>query len=363
MIHGHMSESSLAKWSFMNSSSVRSVGWRRFSALLVLPAAAMIAAAGCSAASTEDFASAQVSSGAAAEESGAGSVTVEDLLSAPVPALCEHEAGTLVDGRLPLQNPMYGGVEIASTPSGSDDPFVAFGDITGDGVADGALVTFCTAGGVGWPATVQLYTEGPTLLGGIDLGDVTGGREIVENISIADGVVHVEWLTNGPDDGACCPTSQRSGEIRWDGSNVVIEKVQEIGVTAYRFEHNGSYYFTSPSGKFQCGILDADIAPRGQTTAGCHGETSPIPPRPTTCSTGAGWGHGMQVDQSGAVSFLCTGGLIFGTGTGDGDPVLDYGRELTAEGFRCTSEVTGVTCTHEGSGHGFTIASTTNSSF
>ncbi|WP_182263227.1 DUF6636 domain-containing protein [Rhodococcus sp. UFZ-B548] len=347
----------------MNSSSVRSVGWRRFSALLVLPAAAMIAAAGCSAASTEDFASAQVSSGAAAEESGAGSVTVEDLLSAPVPALCEHEAGTLVDGRLPLQNPMYGGVEIASTPSGSDDPFVAFGDITGDGVADGALVTFCTAGGVGWPATVQLYTEGPTLLGGIDLGDVTGGREIVENISIADGVVHVEWLTNGPDDGACCPTSQRSGEIRWDGSNVVIEKVQEIGVTAYRFEHNGSYYFTSPSGKFQCGILDADIAPRGQTTAGCHGETSPIPPRPTTCSTGAGWGHGMQVDQSGAVSFLCTGGLIFGTGTGDGDPVLDYGRELTAEGFRCTSEVTGVTCTHEGSGHGFTIASTTNSSF
>lgn len=160
------------------------------------------------------------------EGSSASAVTLEDLLAAPVPELCEHEPGNLANGTLPMQDPFYGFVSIA-TRSDSDQPWVAFGDLNGDGVDDGALVTACTAGGVAWPATVQLYTKGPNRLGGVDLGDVTHGREYVTNISISDGVVHVAWITQGPDEPACCGTVEMSGDLRVSGDQVVAENVRQ----------------------------------------------------------------------------------------------------------------------------------------
>jgi Bacterial regulatory helix-turn-helix protein, lysR family len=138
---------------------------------------------------------ARCSSGGAAsqQQSSTKPVTLEDLMSAPVPGLCRHDAGELVNGKLPLQDPHYGYVAIAHKSAPDDSPQVAFGDLTGDGVDDGAMVTRCSAGGVGWPATVQLYSAGPTRLGGIDLGNVThGGRESVTDLSISDGVVAEE---------------------------------------------------------------------------------------------------------------------------------------------------------------------------
>src|SRR4051794_9738960 len=39
------------------------------------------------------------------QSAGASEVTVDDLLSAPVPPLCNHPAGTLVDGELPVSDP------------------------------------------------------------------------------------------------------------------------------------------------------------------------------------------------------------------------------------------------------------------
>ena len=112
---------------------------------------------------------------------------------------------------------------------------VAFGDLTG-GAGDAAMVIHCNAGGVGWPETVQLYTAGPKLdiagptrLGGIDLGDLThGGSEIVTDLSISDGVAHVTWMANGPNDGACCPTVRMMADLRWDGSTVVAQNVRRV---------------------------------------------------------------------------------------------------------------------------------------
>jgi hypothetical protein len=106
---------------------------------------------------------------------------------------------------------------------------VAFDDLTGDGVDDGAMVTACTAGGVGWPATVQLYSAGPTRLGGIDLGDVThGGRESVTDLSISNGVVHVSWITQGPGEPARCGTVKMAGDLRVNGPSVNIENVRKL---------------------------------------------------------------------------------------------------------------------------------------
>lgn len=111
---------------------------------------------------------------------------------------------------------------------------VAFGDLTGGG-GDAAMVIHCNAGGVGWPETVQLYTAGPQLstagpkrLGGIDLSDLTHSREVVTDLSISDGVAHVTWMANGPNDAECCPTVKMMADLRWDGSTVVAQNVRRV---------------------------------------------------------------------------------------------------------------------------------------
>lgn len=156
-------------------------------------------------------------------------VVLNDLMAAPVPSLCQHNAGNLVNGQLPLQDPSTGFVAIANRSANDQTPLVAFGDVTGDGVDDGALVTACTAGGVAWPETVQVYTAGPTRLGGVDLGDITkGGREYVTDLSISGGVVHVSWVTTGPGEPECCGTVKMVGDIRVNGSTVAIENVRRL---------------------------------------------------------------------------------------------------------------------------------------
>jgi len=164
---------------------------------------------------------------------GSRAVTFDDLLRAPVPALCQHDPGNLVHGQLRPQDGHPGDVGIAlNYKTGAYK--VAFGDLTG-GAGDAAMVIHCNAGGVGWPETVQLYTAGPQLdiagptrLGGIDLSDLTHSREIVTDLSISDGVAHVTWMANGPNDGACCPTVKMMADLRWDGSTVVAQNVRRV---------------------------------------------------------------------------------------------------------------------------------------
>ena len=96
------------------------------------------------------------------------------------------------------------------------------------GNTDAAMVTDCTAGGVPWSETVQLYTAGPMRLGGVDLGDLTHSREVLTDLSITDGVAHVTWLANGPNDAMCCPTIKMAADLRWDGSTVSAQNVRRL---------------------------------------------------------------------------------------------------------------------------------------
>lgn len=161
--------------------------------------------------------------------SSTAALKLDDLMGAPVPSLCKHNSGNLVNGTLPLQDPSTGFVVIANKSNNDQTPLVAFGDVNGDGVDDGALVTACTAGGVAWPATIQVYTAGPTRLGGVDLGEVTnGGREYVTDLSISGGLVHVSWVTTGPNEPECCGTVKVTGDIRVNGSTVAIENVRKL---------------------------------------------------------------------------------------------------------------------------------------
>jgi hypothetical protein len=156
-------------------------------------------------------------------------VTLQDLLSAPVPALCQHDAGTLVNGQLPPQDSHRGEVMIAKNNDEPGNSYkVAFGNLTGGDNTDAAMVTDCNAGGVPWSETVQLYTAGPARLGGVNLGDLTHSTEVVTDLSISDGVAHVTWLANGPNDPDCCPTIKMAADLRWDGSTVSAQNVRRL---------------------------------------------------------------------------------------------------------------------------------------
>ena len=160
-------------------------------------------------------------------------VTMDDVFSAPVPELCRHEAGNLVQGFLPLQDPRFGAVELGYFRDPEygvlTEPKVVFGDLTGDGVDDAAVVIHCNAGGVAWPDTVHVYTDGPTWLGMVNMGELNGetGRVHVDTMEIVDGQVDLTWMGFASSDSSCCPSLPRKGSVRWNGETVVIADVTD----------------------------------------------------------------------------------------------------------------------------------------
>ncbi|MGU3434926.1 hypothetical protein ACNHUS_18155 [Actinomycetes bacterium M1A6_2h] len=126
-----------------------------------------------------------------------------------------------------------------------------------------------------------------------------------------------------------------------------------VDPSTYAGSVSGSYFFTSPSGKFNCAIIGGGAQP----SAGCQGDLPADAPK---------------VDGSGAPgkavfpnSIEVAGGEP-GRFVSLGDPKytdldgpareLPYGAPLSANGFTCAvDESTGVTCT-DSSRHGFTVS-------
>ncbi|MFE3291885.1 DUF6636 domain-containing protein [Rhodococcus sp. NPDC059234] len=123
------------------------------------------------------------------------------------------------------------------------------------------------------------------------------------------------------------------------------------------YHRNEAVYFTSPSGDFQCGIIELPT----RTEAGCQGPTTPIPPRPGNCIVD--WGSGIRVTGAGRGEFLCAGGLVYTSGGATADRVLPVGQKVNSFGFTCQSRADGVTCTKDETGHGFRIATGSNDLF
>ena len=118
---------------------------------------------------------------------------------------------------------------IAKRNDQPDTPYkVAFGSLTGGHIIDAAMVTDCSAGGVPGSETIQLYTAGPTRLGGMNLGDITHSREVVTDLSIIDGLVHVNWLANAPGDAECCPSIIWPATCVGTASRASIENVRRL---------------------------------------------------------------------------------------------------------------------------------------
>lgn len=100
-------------------------------------------------------------------------------------------------------------------------------------------------------------------------------------------------------------------------------------------------HLAAPSGNIVCSITadNADCVIRSFDYE---------PSDAADCPDGAG-GH-LRVEPAGA-TMPCEPLAVEGS-----VPELGYGEEITAHDYTCSSERSGVTCRHEGTGYGFTVA-------
>lgn len=122
-------------------------------------------------------------------------------------------------------------------------------------------------------------------------------------------------------------------------------------VAEYMGGESGSYYFTTPSSKFECAVVTAP-----HPVAGCHGTLPGTAPRVSSpAGSGTTTPNAIRVGADGPGEFAATGDPAFHRFDGTAK-VLPYGSPLRVQGFTCTvDEHTGVTCA-SASGHGFTVS-------
>jgi hypothetical protein len=113
------------------------------------------------------------------------------------------------------------------------------------------------------------------------------------------------------------------------------------------------YYFTTPSGKWNCAILP-------HASAGCQsagGTSVGITGAPTTVQNGDGQDvvpNAVQIGDQGEAAFVRVDPPGFRPPSGK-PPTLDFGKTLAVAGFRCNIQESGVSCQNEATREGFTF--------
>jgi pimeloyl-ACP methyl ester carboxylesterase len=200
--------------------------------------------------------------------------TPEALRAAPVPSLCGHRPGTLVNGTLPNIPASQGSVELAGSGRRARNMY-ATGDLDGDGTGDAAAVLQCSRGGVGWPDWIVFYRPGPKIMGAFDMGSVVGGaRDGTTRIAYRDGKIVVDTLDARTSDTGCCPTGRAVVTLRWNGRKIVADSVQHLtGPTDITFTGIGNVHL---------GMSRAQLTDLGYTgsegAAGCWEFSAPGKP-------------------------------------------------------------------------------------
>ena len=149
--------------------------------------------------------------------SGNDRVTIADLLaSAEVPARCDMPKQTLINGATdPSFSPRSGWLIL-------DDgvgPIAA--DLNGDGNQELVVRFGCTAGGVGWPELLLVYTPGPRLLGYVDLAEFSQREHsYVTSWSPGSGAIGVVWQSY---DGAGSGIEHIQGMLTADDDHVTLD--------------------------------------------------------------------------------------------------------------------------------------------
>ena len=138
------------------------------------------------------------------------------LSNAPVPAMCGHAAGQLVDGKL-----HYG--------THGDDYLL---DSYSGAIAGGATavaVIGCNAGGVSWPATLVFYRLNsdatPAIVGSYDLGRLRKSEHVdVHSAHIRDGRLSAILDSY---EGAGCEIHKISASFHVKANSVIVSDVSK----------------------------------------------------------------------------------------------------------------------------------------
>lgn len=151
-------------------------------------------------------------------------LTIDQLRNMAYTGLTPSGTAALVDGHYSEPNPQLGGEMTVDF----DEP-VGFGDVNGDGTQD-ALVrlivhTNSTTGHFSNMVAVLNQNGAPQQAASIFLGD----RIKLNAITVDSGLITVDMIVAGPNDGACCPNTPATRTFRLEGSQLV-EYVD--GVTA-----------------------------------------------------------------------------------------------------------------------------------
>ena len=83
--------------------------------------------------------------------------------------------------------------------------FISFGDLTGDGVNEAAVVFLENYGGTGNFGFLAIYTN----VNGLPVflySTIIDDRPMINEISIENGEVYLDAIVHGFEDGGCCPT-------------------------------------------------------------------------------------------------------------------------------------------------------------
>ena len=103
---------------------------------------------------------------------------------------------------------------------GIDKNSIVYGDLHGIAQRAAVLVMGCGGGGSGdFRSLVAVWNANGTLANSDEkeLGD----RIVVNSITISNGIVTVDMLTQGPNDGACCPTQRKILRLALQGNQLV----------------------------------------------------------------------------------------------------------------------------------------------
>jgi WD40 repeat protein len=165
------------------------------------------------------------------------SVTASDLMSAPVPAACEHAGGNLSYGVQRGLPQYHGSTQLAWLSGGSAARarLTAFGPLSGNRTQDAATVLDCNAGGVPWPQIIAFYGPGPTLLGWSYMSDFklpgkqTGENTLATSIAYHDGGITADWSTQDEGDPDAVATLDYSADLRLVNGKIVASNL--VGVT------------------------------------------------------------------------------------------------------------------------------------
>ncbi|WP_146087841.1 hypothetical protein [Rathayibacter sp. AY1D2] len=144
--------------------------------------------------------------------------------SAPVSALCEFDAGTLVDGVLPTPADEPGGVYLHDEGYSTGAHLAVLAAPT-TAAAAGVSVIGCNHGGVNWPDRLVFYSADGRVLDAIGLTEIVPGghRDQVTDVVAEEDRFRVSWYWE--DLGGSQPTRPVTATMRWDGTRLVIADV------------------------------------------------------------------------------------------------------------------------------------------